>query len=71
MKKLRGAQAPQLSMGRRAFRVTYPQTHGGADDYIDIVVEDDGSLTLRGHDGRLVIRADVSNKINVSLERFQ
>jgi len=60
---------PQLAMGRNSFKVTYPGD-GGVDDYIEITVEKDGSLSLRGHDGRLVIRADVSNKINVALEKY-
>lgn len=68
MKKLK--KFPALSMGRTSFKVTYDTGKGGVDDYIEITVEDDGSLSLRGFDGRLVIRPDVANKLNVSLEKL-
>jgi hypothetical protein len=61
---------PILSMGRFSFKVVYPRPGSGVDDYIEIRVESDGSLTLRGHDGRLVVRPDVSNKLNISLEKY-
>jgi hypothetical protein len=60
----------QLSMGKNSFKVVYPTSAAGVDDYIEITVDPDGSLWLRGFDGRLVVRADVSNRINVALEKF-
>ena len=62
--------APVLSMGRSSFRVTYDSSVSAAPDYIEITVEDDGSLTIRGFDGCLVIRPEVANMISIQLEDF-
>lgn len=61
---------PVLSMGRNSFKVAYPQTHGGVDDYIEITIDPDGSLWVRGFEGRLVVRADVANRFNIALEKW-
>ena len=60
---------PTLSMSRTGFKVTYPAKHG-VSDYIEIDVEQDGTLSVRGHDGRIVVRPEVANKINIALEKF-
>ena len=56
---------PVLSMEDDRFRVGFQGSH----DYFEIVVEDDGTLSVRGHDGRLIVRPVVSNMINIELER--
>lgn len=41
-------------------------------DYIEVNVEEDGSLVIRGFDGTLVVRpAGADNRIRVSLEPFE
>lgn len=61
---------PVITVDGRVVRITYPQRNYGVDDYFEITVYRDGRLDIRGHDGRLVVRPEVANKLSIALENF-
>lgn len=57
----------KVVMTTRGLQVIF---HGPAvQDYVEVQVEDDGSITIRGFDGRLAVYPEVANKVNVKLEK--
>jgi hypothetical protein len=54
-----------------SFRVEFrPLRADAVPDYLEFTVQPDGSVDVRGFDGRLVVRGEVANKLNIAVERF-
>lgn len=50
-------------------RVTF---HLGDGDFYEVTFDViEGTIAIRGHDGRLVLHPEVSNRISISLDRFK
>ena len=61
---------PKIIIEQGGVRIIYPNRNWGVDDYFEIRVYKDARLDIRGHDGRLVVRPELANKVSVSLENF-